>query len=107
MKKIITSFFFCAVLSVMLLVPAFAEGNAVSDATHTTTYNRAMDGTTVAPGVNTYGTNRAIAPGVNTYGTNYRTTATTTDGRRYNWGWLGLLGLIGLAGLRGRNHERA
>jgi hypothetical protein len=99
-KKLI-SMFFCAVLSLMLLVPANAEGNLV--ATGTTTYNRAMD--TTGTGAGTNGT--ATAPGVNTYGANnFRGTAAANDNNDMDWGWLGLLGLIGLAGLRGRNRER-
>ncbi|HEY8460971.1 MAG TPA: WGxxGxxG family protein [Blastocatellia bacterium] len=34
-----------------------------------------------------------------------RTTTTTREGGRSDWGWLGLLGLLGLAGLMRRKEE--
>jgi MYXO-CTERM domain-containing protein len=39
------------------------------------------------------------------YPTYTRTSTTTPDNRRADFGWLGLLGLIGLAGLRRRTGE--
>ncbi|MFC0335554.1 WGxxGxxG family protein [Paenibacillus sepulcri] len=107
----IASLFVCAVLSVMLLVPAFAAHDMNrSNMNNSTTYsgtnlgtdNGMVDRTSNTAGV---GTN----PRMNTYGTttanNIRANA-ADDNNDMDWGWLGLLGLLGLVGLRGRSKER-
>jgi MYXO-CTERM domain-containing protein len=117
LRRFIASFIAIACFSLVLMIPAFAEGttgmNPYNAASHGTIYDGTV-GTRSVPGTG-YGT---TVTGTGTYGaydttrmnayhptsTRYRTTATTT-GRSFSWGWLGLLGLFGLAGMRSRNRE--
>jgi MYXO-CTERM domain-containing protein len=117
LRRFIASFIAIACFSLVLMIPAFAEGttgmNPYNAATHGTVYDgtvgtRSVPGTgygTTVTGTGTYGAYDTTR--MNAYhptGTRYRTTATTT-GRNFSWGWLGLLGLFGLAGMRSRNRE--
>lgn len=131
MKKLIRSGLLVAGLSMMLTVPAFAQGTAGNGAGAATgngtgPYNATGVGGTYGNNAYNTGTGRYLNNGVagnGRFGTNnytgngvglndgrydgrYRTTATAAN-RDYDWGWIGLFGLIGLAGMmRNRNPQR-
>ncbi|HBU82539.1 MAG TPA: hypothetical protein DEF35_13030 [Paenibacillus sp.] len=82
MKKQLTTAVVSVLLMATLAVPASAHD--VQEA--------AVDGRDT----NTYHYNS------NNYNPNTVRTNSTDDGKRMDWGWLGLLGLLGLAGMRKR-----
>lgn len=89
MKKGLAGFLAAALLSLMLAVPAFAQGEA-----DTTTGGTAVNNGTA----NTQGTYQGGTGTTGMFG--------TADNGGTDWGWLGLLGVIGLAGLFGGNRNR-
>ncbi|WP_372663749.1 WGxxGxxG family protein [Cohnella sp.] len=135
MRKFLSSFSVITCLSLILMVPAFAEhttggttyggytgingtmangGNTMLDRTiGNRTGVDGVVGTGVGNGtVNNYGaydTNRMNGTANGTRAragaNNFR--AAATGDNDFDWGWLGLLGLIGLAGMRGRNRDEA
>jgi MYXO-CTERM domain-containing protein len=128
LRKFLPSLMAVTSLSLVLMVPAFAENTANHAPGHTTSTN-ATDGTyngvttRTGPGMGPYGTTGTYGTygvdgsygaydstrmnGYRPYNTARATTralATTTT-RNFDWGWLGLLGLFGLAGMRSRNRD--
>ncbi|MCM3784291.1 WGxxGxxG-CTERM domain-containing protein [Neobacillus mesonae] len=133
MKKQWATMLAAASISMVIAVPAMADGNnannnpvknsvnriekdlgldgtnnGTTNMNRTRTMNNMNDNMYNAPG--TYNTNsyRNGTYGTNgtngTYGTNnVRANAADNDGM--DWGWLGLLGLFGLVGLRKERHE--
>lgn len=83
MKKRLAVSVITAAMSILLVVPAFANGNGNGG---------------VSNGMNTNSTDGR-------YNTNSVHTNATNDNDGIDWGWLGLLGLFGLAGLRNKRHD--
>jgi len=126
MNKKVASGLMVAGISLMLTVPAVAEGTTHSMGTNGTMTRPGVHGTytgtgtgagTVVPntgytgttvpgnGYTTRGTTNGTASDGFANGGNYRTRAAANRAGN-NWGWLGLLGLFGLLGMRSRNPER-
>ncbi|MGU3469843.1 WGxxGxxG family protein [Paenibacillus sp. D51F] len=112
MKKQVLSFVAISSMAFILAVPAFANGS-MSPGTNSGVYSNYSSGVSnyrdgqmnssyANNGLSSYSTANSTNSSMNA---NRYTAKATDNGRRSNWGWLGLLGLLGLAGARNRNRD--